>query len=98
MKTIWVLITLSTVHQVDQPLPTFDSWALCAFEQSWLANLEANRLGRHGARGEHPTVKELSDQVIPNYECRRCQLMAKALAVGRCQLSDLVGADVARRR
>jgi hypothetical protein len=76
MKTIWVLITLSTVHQVDQPLPTFDTQFACDFELSLRASAELTRiLSEALAREEHPTLNEVvRDKVRPNYEYRKVEV------------------------
>jgi hypothetical protein len=75
MKTIWVLITLSTVHQVDQPLPTFDTQSGCDLELSLRASWEGSRIMSEAfARGEHPTLNEARDKVMPNYVCRNIEV------------------------
>jgi hypothetical protein len=76
MKTIWVLITLSTVHQVGQPLPTFDTQVACGLELSLRASAELTRIMSEAfARGEHPTLNEVvRDKVMPNYECRKIEV------------------------
>jgi hypothetical protein len=70
MKTLWVLITISQIHQIDQPLPTFDNFLYCQAAVGQLARAE---VGRHVGTDD-PKYKEMFDKEIWNYECHKIEV------------------------
>jgi hypothetical protein len=72
MKTLWVLITVSTLHQnvSDAFLPTFDEYLDCAAEECRLMNLEVGRtMGT-----DDPKRSEVLFRPLANYECRKIEI------------------------